>query len=79
MRTSGRSRKASIVAKNTDPLKFSTYLVTKRKFSDFRLVLAAKLVESEMHSGVAFWGELRPTVSKDPEKGSASTPTPATW
>src|SRR4051812_27881696 len=25
-----------IVAKNTEPLKFSTYLLTKRKFTDFR-------------------------------------------
>ncbi len=46
-----------IVAKNTQPLKFSTYLLSKRKFTDFRLVFAAKLVESEMHSGVALWGK----------------------
>jgi hypothetical protein len=57
-----------IVAKNKDPLGFSTYLLTKQKFTDFRLVFAAKLVESEMHSGVAFWGEVKPSVSKDPEK-----------
>jgi hypothetical protein len=56
-----------IVAKNSKPLKFSTYLLTKKKYSDFRLVFAAKLAESEMHSGVAFWGEVRPSVSKDPE------------
>jgi len=49
-----------IVAKNTNPLKFSTYLLTKKKYTDFRLVFAAKLVESEMHSGVAFWGEVYP-------------------
>src|SRR4051794_23400329 len=46
-----------IVAKNTAPLKFSTYLLTKDKYTDFRLTFAAKLVESEMHSGVCFWGE----------------------
>ncbi len=57
-----------IVAKNTKPLKFSTYLLTKKKYTDFRLVFSAKLVESEMHSGVAFWGEVRPSVSKEPEK-----------
>jgi hypothetical protein len=57
-----------IVAKNTTPLKFSTYLLTKDKYTDFRLTFAAKLVESEMHSGVSFWGEVRPSVSKDPEK-----------
>jgi len=49
-----------IVAKNTKPLKYSTYLLTKKKYSDFRLVFSAKLVESEMHSGVAFWGEVDP-------------------
>ena len=49
-----------IVAKNTKPLKYSTYLLTKKKYTDFRLVFAAKLVESEMHSGVAFWGEVYP-------------------
>src|SRR5438132_1045934 len=57
-----------IVAKNTEPLKFSTYLLTPKKYTDFRLVFSAKLVESEMHSGIAFWGEVRPSVSKDPEK-----------
>src|SRR5438876_5422719 len=49
-----------IVAKNTEPLKYSTYLLTKGKYSDFRLTFAAKLVQSEMHSGVAFWGEVWP-------------------
>jgi hypothetical protein len=57
-----------IVARNNSPLKFSTYLLTKRNFTDFRLTFAAKLVESEMHSGIAFWGEVKPSVSKDPEK-----------
>jgi hypothetical protein len=54
-----------IVAKNTDPVPVSTYLLTKRKFSDFRLMLASKLVKSEMHSGVAFWGRVAPE-KKDP-------------
>ena len=58
----------AIVAKNTAPLKFSTYLLTKGKYTDFRLTFSAKLVESEMHSGVAFWGEVRPSVSKEPAK-----------
>ena len=56
-----------IVAKNTKPLKFSTYLLTRDKYTDFRLTFAAKLVESEMHSGVCFWGAVKPDVSKDPE------------
>lgn len=49
-----------IVAKNTSPLKYSTYLLTKDKYTDFRLTFASKLVESEMHSGVALWGEVWP-------------------
>jgi Domain of Unknown Function (DUF1080) len=58
-----------IVGKNTQPLKFSTYLVTKDKYSDFRLTFSAKLVTSEMHSGIAFWGVVGPPPeSKDPEK-----------
>jgi len=57
-----------IIAKNTKPLKFSTYLLTKESFSDFRVIFSAKLVESEMHSGISFWGEVRPGVSKEPEK-----------
>lgn len=46
-----------IVAKNEKPLKVSTYLFTKQKFTDFRLIFSAKLVTSEMHSGVALWGK----------------------
>ncbi len=50
-----------IVGKNTDEVPVSTYLVTKQKFGDFHLAFSAKLVESEMHSGVAFWGDVAPT------------------
>jgi len=60
-----------IVAKNSEPLKHSTYLLTKKKYTDFRLTFAAKLVESEMHSGVAFWGEVYPKADgkvEDPKK-----------
>src|SRR5690242_6953525 len=56
-----------IVGKNTDPVKVSTYLLTKRKFSDFRLTATVKLVQSEMHSGIAFWGR------KAPDKGDPFT------
>jgi hypothetical protein len=51
-----------IVGKNKEPIKVSTYLVTKRKFSDFRLTATVKLVESEMHSGIALWGRVGPEV-----------------
>jgi hypothetical protein len=60
-----------IIAKNTDPLKYSTYLLTKNKYTDFRLTFAAKLVTSEMHSGVCFWGEVWPKADgkvTDPKK-----------
>lgn len=56
-----------IVAKSTQPIKVSTYLFTKQKFSDFRLVCSVKLVESEMHSGIALWGR------RAPEKGDEYT------
>jgi hypothetical protein len=49
-----------IVGKNTEPVKVSTYLLTKRKFSDFRLVFEFKLAKSEMHSGIAMWGRVAP-------------------
>ena len=49
-----------IVGKNTEPVKVSTYLLTKKKFTDFRLTAKVKLVESEMHSGIAFWGRNAP-------------------
>jgi Domain of Unknown Function (DUF1080) len=54
-----------IVGRNTEPVKVSTYLLTKRKFSDFRLTATVKLVQSEMHSGIAFWGRIAPE-KKDP-------------
>jgi 3-keto-disaccharide hydrolase len=58
-----------IVGKNTKPIQFSTYLLTKGKYSDFRLVFSGKLAESEMHSGVAIWGKKFPEVPsvKDPK------------
>lgn len=61
-----------IVAKNTEPIEYSTYLLTKRKFSDFRLIFAFKLVDGgpkDMHSGVALWGKKFPEVPgvKDPK------------
>jgi len=56
-----------IVARNDQPVEVSTYLLTKKKFSDFRLTGKVKLVESEMHSGIAFWGNVAP------EKGDPYT------
>lgn len=50
-----------IVGKNTEPVAVSTYLLTRRKFSDFHLAFSTRLVESEMHSGIAMWGEVAPS------------------
>lgn len=49
-----------IIGKNTENVPVSTYLVTKRNFSDFRLVFDFKLAQSEMHSGIAMWGRVAP-------------------
>ena len=51
----------AIVGKNKDEVKVSTYMLTKKKFTDFHLIFSSKLVQSEMHSGIAFWGEVAPT------------------
>ncbi len=54
-----------IIGKNTDPIAVSTYLLSERKFSDFRLTFDFKLAQAEMHSGLAMWGRLAPE-QKDP-------------
>ena len=48
-----------IVAKNdaSNAPKVSTYLLSKKPYRNFRLLLESKLVTSEMHSGVAIWGK----------------------
>ena len=47
-----------IVGKNIAPVPVSTYLLTEKNYTDFRLTAKVKLVESEMHSGIAFWGRV---------------------
>jgi hypothetical protein len=54
-----------IIGQNTENVPVSTYLLTKRKFTDFRLVFDFKLAKSEMHSGIAMWGRVAPE-QKDP-------------
>ena len=56
-----------IVAKNSkdDAPGASTYLVTEKKYRNFRLIFESKLVTSEMHSGIALWGK-NVTKKKDP-------------
>ena len=62
-----------IVGKNTEPVKVSTYLLTKRKFSDFRLTATVKLVAVRDALGHRLLGpHSRPS-------RATRTPTPATW
>ena len=42
----------------------TSFLLTRRNFSDFRLTLTARVIESGNHIGVALWGEQVP--GKDP-------------
>ena len=48
-----------IIARNDEKNapKASTYLVTEKSYRNFRLIFEAKLVTSEMHSGIALWGK----------------------
>lgn len=58
-----------IIARNEkeNAPKISNYLLTKKPYRNFRLLLEGKLVESKMHSGVAIWGK---KFEKDGEKNS---------
>ncbi len=49
-----------IVGHNPKENPVSTYLLTKDNYTDFRLLVTAKLAKTETHSGVAFWGRLAP-------------------
>jgi len=60
----------TIVGKNADEVKVSTYLLTRKKYKDFRLTAKVKVVKSaahKMHSGIALWGRVAP------EKGDPYT------
>ncbi|HKI38317.1 MAG TPA: DUF1080 domain-containing protein [Gemmataceae bacterium] len=58
----------ALVGKNSEEVKVSTYLVTKKKYKDFLLKSQVKLVgPSRMHSGIAVWGHVAP------EKGDKYT------
>ena len=49
----------AIVAKNSkeNAPPVSTYLLTRKKYRNFRLVFEGQLAESKMHSGIALWGK----------------------
>jgi type 1 glutamine amidotransferase len=52
-----------IIAKNSaeNAPTVSTYLLTKKPYRNFRLLVEGKLVQSQMHSGVAIWGRKHET------------------
>ncbi len=49
-----------IIGKNTDENapRSSTYLLSKNKYRNFRLIFESRLVTSEMHSGISLWGKI---------------------
>jgi hypothetical protein len=47
----------AIVGKSTGRVP-TTFLFTKDNYTDFRLTLSSKMVESENHAGVCFWGQV---------------------
>jgi hypothetical protein len=47
----------AIVGKSSGKVPTS-FLFTKDTYSDFRLTLSSRMVESENHAGVCFWGEI---------------------
>jgi hypothetical protein len=48
----------AIVGKSNDRVRGSSFLFTTDKYSDFRLTLSSRMVASENHAGVCFWGEI---------------------
>jgi hypothetical protein len=49
-----------IVGKSDEAVPVSTYLLTKRNFSDFRLLATVRIAKHRIHSGIAFWGRVAP-------------------
>ncbi len=43
-----------------DGAKVSTYLVTKKRYRDFRLIVTVRQVRRNAHSGIAYWGYVDP-------------------
>ncbi len=54
------ARDGMIVGKSEDELKVSTFLVTRKRFNDFHLSLAVRVLGSATRTGIAFWGEVVP-------------------
>ena len=50
-------RDGALVGKFSDKVP-TNFLYTNDNYSDFRLTLSSKMVESDNHAGVCFWGEI---------------------
>jgi hypothetical protein len=68
-----------IVGKNSESVSVSTYLLTRDDYTDFRLTCKAKLVESEMHSGICFWGRVAPEKGDDYTYAGHLVMFPSNW
>jgi type 1 glutamine amidotransferase len=70
-----------IVAKNSadNAPKVSTYLLTKKKYRNFRLVFEGKLAKSKMHSGIALWGKRYKTGGEDTSYQGHLVMFPSNW
>jgi hypothetical protein len=59
----------------------TSFLYTRDNYSDFRLTLSSKMVESENHAGVCFWGQV--VVEGDNKWGTRGPlvifPSPSMW
>ena len=49
-----------VIVGKLDGAKVSTYLVTKKRFRAFRLIVTVKQVVKNAHSGIAYWGYVDP-------------------
>ena len=75
------SVKDGAIAGKSDGRVPTSFLYTNDNYSDFRLTLSSKMVESENHAGVCFWGEV--VVEGDNKWGTRGPlvifPSPSMW
>ena len=62
----------------------STFLFTKDNYTDFRLTFSSKMVDSENHAGIGFWGTVVPDAGNPTNKWAIrgpliAFPVPAMW
>jgi len=75
--------RGEIVGRSTGRVE-STCLFTKDNYTDFRLTLSSRIVESENHAGIGFWGTVVPDAGNPANKWTirgplVAFPIPAIW